>query len=99
MVRQWRLVLLNTGSHTHKMAGMRNRLTRAEMRAPRASMTQMEPMRSMEETKDTPNVAQNSTNALVTMEASAASAATRMASIRGRPFRSSSWKREVMRMA
>ena len=58
VVRQWRLVLLNTGSHTHKMAGMRNRLTRAEMRAPRASMTQMEPMRSMEETKDTPNVAQ-----------------------------------------
>ena len=90
VVRQWRLVLLNSGSHTHKIAGMRKMLTRAEIRAPRASMTQMAPMRSMEDTKDTPSVAQNSTRALVTIEASEASAAARMAYIRGRPFRSSS---------
>ena len=62
-------------------------------------MTQMDPIRSMEETKDTPKVAQNSTRALVTMEGSEAEAAMRMASSRSLPERSSSWKREVIRMA
>ena len=78
---------------------MRKMLTSAEISAPRASMTQMAPMRSMEDTKDTPRVAQKSTKALVTMDASEDAAATRMASSRPRPFFSSSWKREVIKMA
>ena len=81
------------------MAGIRKMLTSAEISAPRDSMTQMAPMRSMEDTKDTPKVAQNSTKALVTMDASEEEAAMRMASSRPRPFFSSSWKREVIRMA
>ena len=74
-------------------------LTRAEISAPRDSITQMEPIRSIEEIKDTPRVAQNSTRALVTMEESEEEAAMRMACFRSLPERSSSWKREVIRMA
>ena len=62
-------------------------------------MIQMEPMRSIEETKDTPKVAQNITNALVIMEVSEVSAAMRAASMRSLPFLSSSWNREVIRIA
>ena len=70
MTRQYRLVLLNTGSHTLRMEGMIKILTAAEISAPRASITQMVPIRSMLETKDTPSVAQKSTRALVIIEGS-----------------------------
>ena len=91
--------MLNTGSQTYSTAGITNRQMQAEINAPRASMMQMAPMRSMEDTKDTPKVAQNSTSALVMMEESAESAAMRMASFRLLPLCSSSWNREVIKMA
>ena len=89
-VRQWSVVLLNTGSQTYSTAGMTRRQMHAEISAPRASMMQMAPMRSIEDTKDTPSVAQNSTSALVMIEASEESAAMRMASMRLLPLCSSS---------
>ena len=46
-LRQWRLVLWISGSHTHRMEGIRNMLITAEISAPRASMTQMELMISI----------------------------------------------------
>ncbi len=78
---------------------MRKMLTNAETMAPRASMVQIAPIRSMEETKDTPKVAAKRTKALVMMDASEESAAIWIASRRPLPARSSSWKREVMRIA
>ena len=82
--------MANSGSHTHSTAGIRKMLTRAETRAPRASMVQMAPIRSMEDTKETPSVAAKSTRALVTTDASEESAAIWMASSRFFPARSSS---------
>ena len=74
-------------------------LTRAEMRAPRASMVQMELMISISEMSPTPRVAQNMTRELVMMEPSEAVAAMVMASTRSFPARSSSRKRVASRMA
>ena len=90
---------MNIGSQTYSTAGITSRQMQAEIRAPRASMMQMAPMRSIEDTKDTPRVAQNITSALVMMEASAESAAMRIASFRFLPLCSSSWNREVIKMA
>ena len=74
-------------------------LTKAEMRAPRASMVQMELMISISEMSPTPRVAQNMTRELVMMEPSEAVAAMVMASTRSCPARSSSRKRVASRMA
>ena len=96
---QWKLVFCSRGSQTHSTAGMRKMLTRAEMRAPRASMVQMELMISISEMSPTPRVAQNMTRELVMMEPSEAAATAWMASVRSLPERSSSRKRVASRMA
>lgn len=98
-LRQWRLVLLISGSHTHRMEGMRNILITAEISAPRASIMQMELIISISEISPTPSVAQNITRELVMMELSEAEAAISMAVTRSLPFCSSSRNRVASRIA
>ena len=74
-------------------------LTKAEIRAPRASMVQMELIISISEINPTPRVAQNMTRELVIIEPSEAVAAIVMASTRSFPLWSSSRKRVASRMA
>ena len=86
-------------SKVQSTEGRMNRLTRALITAPRASIPHRDLMISMREMAATPMLAQKNTNALVMIDPSAALAAAWMACSRGRPPRSSSWKRVVIRMA